>query len=79
MGFAYYVGYTNRDNCSGLYTSLELAKHGARVYIAGRNEVAGKEAIKTIRTEAASADVRFLAVDLANLESVDACVKSFQE
>jgi NAD(P)-dependent dehydrogenase (short-subunit alcohol dehydrogenase family) len=56
-----------------------LAKHGARVYIAGRNEVAGKEAIKTIRTEAASADVRFLAVDLANLESVDACVKSFQE
>ncbi|KAH8809094.1 hypothetical protein F5884DRAFT_706269 [Xylogone sp. PMI_703] len=63
----------------GLYTCLELAKHGARVYLTGRSRPAGTKAIEIIHGEAPSADVIFLDCELSDLTSVESCAKAFLE
>lgn len=54
----------------GFETALALARAGAEVIIAGRDPRKGAEAVGAIRKAAPAADVRFEALDLANLASV---------
>lgn len=56
----------------GLQTALELARAGARVIVAGRNPQKGAAAVAAIRHDQADADVRFEALDLASLHSIQA-------
>jgi NAD(P)-dependent dehydrogenase (short-subunit alcohol dehydrogenase family) len=56
----------------GFETALALARAGAEVIIAGRDPQKGAEAVGGIRKAAPAADVRFEALDLANLASVAA-------
>ncbi|KAL4876188.1 hypothetical protein BJY04DRAFT_223273 [Aspergillus karnatakaensis] len=61
----------------GFGTSIELAKAGARVYIAGRSETKFDHAKQEILAECAHADLRFLPVDLADLSSVQRAAQQF--
>lgn len=70
---------TNLLSSSGLHTCIELAKHGARVYVGGRSKSTGNKALETIRAEVPSADLRFLELELSDLESVKTGAKSFLE
>ncbi|MGA8248480.1 MAG: oxidoreductase [Nocardioides sp.] len=56
----------------GYYDALELARHGARVVLAGRSEGRLAETAESIRTELPDADLERLVVDLADLSSVRA-------
>ncbi|KAL2857215.1 retinol dehydrogenase [Aspergillus pseudoustus] len=61
----------------GFGTGIELAKAGARVYIASRSESKFKEAKRDIVAEYPDADVRFLQVDLADLSSLNRAGRKF--
>lgn len=56
----------------GLETALALARAGAHVVVAGRNASKGAAAVDRIRERAPGAQVRFEAMDLASLASVEA-------
>lgn len=62
----------------GYEDALALARAGADVIIAGRNPAKGAEAVDKIRAEHPSAKVRFEAVDLANLASIETFGKRMQ-
>ncbi|KGO66116.1 Glucose/ribitol dehydrogenase [Penicillium expansum] len=62
---------------SGFGTSIELAKHGARVYIASRSAAKFKDAEQDILSEYPKADVRFLMLDLADLKTVREAAERF--
>ncbi|WP_406381269.1 oxidoreductase [Streptomyces sp. NBC_01618] len=64
---------TGANSGIGLVTARELARHGARVLLACRDESRGKEAASRIRTAVTGADVEFVPLDLADLDSVRAC------
>lgn len=55
----------------GLETALALAGAGAQVIIAGRNHGKGAVAVERIRQQHHAADVRFEALNLADLDSID--------
>ncbi|KAK4862402.1 hypothetical protein LT330_002535 [Penicillium expansum] len=61
----------------GFGTSIELAKHGARVYIASRSAAKFKDAEQDILSEYPKADVRFLMLDLADLKTVREAAERF--
>jgi NAD(P)-dependent dehydrogenase (short-subunit alcohol dehydrogenase family) len=61
----------------GLSTAIALARDGGRVYIACRSAAAGEAAVARIKSQAAPADARLLALDLASLSSVRACAAAF--
>ncbi|KAJ6013216.1 retinol dehydrogenase [Penicillium herquei] len=63
----------------GFGTSIELAKHGARVYIAGRSLSKAKQAKNDILKEFPSADIHFLYLDLADLDSVRRAADEFTQ
>ncbi|MFF8911758.1 oxidoreductase [Streptomyces sp. NPDC015032] len=67
---------TGANSGIGLITARELARHGARVLLACRDETRGKEAASHIRAAVTGADVEFVPLDLADLESVRACAAS---
>ncbi len=54
----------------GLETALELARHGAKVLLAGRNPQKGETALKRIRSELPNADITFEPVELKDLATV---------
>jgi NAD(P)-dependent dehydrogenase (short-subunit alcohol dehydrogenase family) len=54
----------------GFEGGLALARAGGEVIIAGRDAQKGADAVKRIRTDVPSANVRFEPVDLASLKSV---------
>jgi len=56
----------------GFEDALELSRAGAEVIIAGRNPAKGAEAVSRIHDRVPSANVRFEALDLASLLSVEA-------
>lgn len=61
---------TGANSGIGLITARELARRGARVLLACRDERRGKEAAARIRAAVPDADVEFAALDLADLSSV---------
>ncbi|NED15587.1 oxidoreductase [Streptomyces sp. SID9124] len=61
---------TGANSGVGLLTARELARCGARVLLACRDERRGKEAADRIRYAVRGADVEFAALDLADLSSV---------
>ncbi|MEW1686332.1 oxidoreductase [Streptomyces sp. NPDC091265] len=61
---------TGANSGIGLITARELARRGARVLLACRDEKRGKAAASRIRGAVRGADVEFAALDLADLSSV---------
>ena len=66
------VVVTGANSGIGLYTALELARHGARVVMACRDEGRGGAAVERIREQAPHAQVELSLLDLADLASVRA-------
>jgi retinol dehydrogenase-12 len=61
----------------GLATARALAARGGRVHIACRSPAKGAAAVAAITAATGSEQVRFLALDLANLDSVRASAATF--
>ncbi|GIH01944.1 short-chain dehydrogenase [Rhizocola hellebori] len=61
---------TGANSGLGYVTSRELARHGAHVIMAVRNEQKGHAALKTIQAELPQASLELRRVDLGDLESV---------
>ncbi|KAJ7641842.1 NAD-binding protein [Roridomyces roridus] len=61
----------------GKETARVLLTKNATVYIAGRNEAAGKEAVEALTKETGKAPI-FIKLDLANLKSIRGTVEEFQ-
>ena len=54
----------------GYETTLHLALHGAKVYLAARSPSKAADAILKIKSQDSSTQVEYLPLDLASLESV---------
>jgi NAD(P)-dependent dehydrogenase (short-subunit alcohol dehydrogenase family) len=63
---------TGANSGLGYHTALELARRGARVVVASRSDVRGKEAVARIIAEVPTADLDLRGLDLADLASVRA-------
>jgi retinol dehydrogenase-12 len=61
----------------GYATAAALARRGGRVHIACRSQVKGEAAAAAISAQAGSDQVRFIALDLADLASVRRCAAEF--
>ena len=61
----------------GYETTLQLAKRGARVYIASRSRDRVTEAIANMRQSGEPLDIRFLQLDLQDLAKVKAAASEF--
>ncbi len=68
---------TGANSGLGLATARELARAGASVWIAVRDEEKGGEAVSSIRTVVPEADLTVGQLDLADLSSVRAFSESF--
>ena len=68
---------TGANTGIGLVTARELARAGARVYLACRSKQKAQQAMDDIRAAIADADVHFLALDLASLASVRQAAADF--
>jgi len=68
---------TGANTGIGRATAEELARRGARVYVASRSRVKGEEAVSAIKTATANGSVWFLPLDLADLDSVRSCAAAF--
>jgi NAD(P)-dependent dehydrogenase (short-subunit alcohol dehydrogenase family) len=62
---------TGANSGLGFQTSLELARHGARVLMACRNPARADAALGRLRLEVPNATVELVAMDLASLASVE--------
>ncbi|GGE85406.1 oxidoreductase [Sphingomonas prati] len=62
----------------GYHDALALARAGADVTIASRNQTRGQEAVRRIRAEALHAAVRFERLDLADLASIRAFARQMR-
>jgi NAD(P)-dependent dehydrogenase (short-subunit alcohol dehydrogenase family) len=61
---------TGANSGTGYETALELARAGATVVVAARNEIKGHAAVAKIRTAVPHAKIEFAPLDLSNLASV---------
>jgi NAD(P)-dependent dehydrogenase (short-subunit alcohol dehydrogenase family) len=61
---------TGANSGLGYITALELARNGARVVLACRDDVRGKEAIARLIAAVPTADVELRALDMADLSSI---------
>jgi len=68
---------TGANTGIGKATALALAQQGWRVYVASRSAEKGEAAVASIKAAAGSSEVFFLALDLADLESVRSCAEGF--
>jgi retinol dehydrogenase 12 len=68
---------TGANTGIGRATAEELARRGARVYVASRSRVRGEEAVSAIKTASGNGSVWFLPLDLADLDSVRSCAVAF--
>ena len=64
---------TGANSGLGLVTARELARAGARVVMACRNEEKGREAVRAVEVRAPGAEVELESLDLASLDWVRAC------
>ncbi len=69
---------TGANSGLGYYTALELARHGAQVVLACRSREKTESAIQQIKAEVPAAKLEFMALDLADLESISAFTKAFR-
>ncbi|KAH6880630.1 hypothetical protein B0T10DRAFT_609333 [Thelonectria olida] len=73
-----YVAIVTGGNSGiGYETSLQLALRGARVYIASRSQERVSKAIAEMEKTSSTLDLRFLKLDLQDLESVKATAAEF--
>jgi NAD(P)-dependent dehydrogenase (short-subunit alcohol dehydrogenase family) len=70
---------TGANSGVGFVTALWLAKRGARVTVAGRNEQSGSRAVDEIRRKAPDGDVTWERLDLADLGSVRSFAEAFND
>lgn len=63
----------------GFATSIELAKRGAKLYMACRNEEKGLSAVNDVKNMSGNNNVHFIALDLASMDSIRECSKKFHE
>lgn len=63
----------------GLVTAIELAKQGATIIIACRDKLKAEAAVREIKEKGKSGVVEFVLLDLADLDSVRACVSELRE
>ncbi|HJL29391.1 MAG TPA: oxidoreductase [Polyangiaceae bacterium LLY-WYZ-15_(1-7)] len=70
---------TGANSGIGYETAKALAEKGATVVLACRSAERGEGAVARIREAAPDADVRFMALDLADLEEVAAFADAFRE
>ncbi len=68
---------TGGNSGIGWYTGLELARHGARVWLACRNVERGADAVRRMTAQAPGADVRLLPLNLASLASVSSVAEQW--
>ncbi|HEX3898654.1 MAG TPA: oxidoreductase [Mycobacteriales bacterium] len=61
---------TGANSGLGYHTALELARRGARVVVASRSDVRGKEAVARIIAEVPDSDLDLRSLDLANLANI---------
>ena len=70
---------TGANSGLGYYTCLELARKGAYVILAARNKDRGNAALEKIRSIVPTAELQFMKLDLANIESVKHFADAFIE
>jgi NAD(P)-dependent dehydrogenase (short-subunit alcohol dehydrogenase family) len=70
---------TGANGGVGFWTSAQLAAAGARVLLACRSAERGDAAARALTARVPGADVEVCALDLARLDSVDACVGAVRE
>jgi NAD(P)-dependent dehydrogenase (short-subunit alcohol dehydrogenase family) len=70
---------TGANSGLGFVTARELARAGARVVMACRNEVKGREAVRAVEVRTPGAAVELELLDLASLESVRAFAERMGE
>jgi len=70
---------TGANSGIGYETARELARHGARVTLACRNQEKGEAAVAGIREENPDADARFASLDLSDLASVRSFADAFRD
>jgi len=63
---------TGANSGLGYVTARELARHGARVVLAVRNQAKGEAALATLLADAPTATVELRHLDLTDLDSVRA-------
>ena len=68
---------TGANTGIGKATAEALAGRGASVYVTSRSRDKGEAAVAAIKAATGSDSVFFLALDLADLESVRACAEGF--
>jgi retinol dehydrogenase 12 len=68
---------TGANTGIGRATAEALAERGGRVFVASRSPAKGEAAVAAIRASSGNESVFFLALDLADLESVRACAAAF--
>ena len=69
---------TGANSGIGLETARELARKGAHVVLACRSEARGQAALDDILSENSSAEIEFMALDLADLEQVRQFATAFK-
>ncbi|RVX73716.1 hypothetical protein B0A52_02606 [Exophiala mesophila] len=73
----YVIIVTGGNSGIGFETTTQLARRGARVYIAARSESRVQSAIKKLEAGPDKVDVRFLKLDLQDLQSIKTTVSDF--
>jgi len=69
---------TGANSGLGKQSSLELAKHGATIWMAARSPDKGNEAVADIKRQVPGADVAFLELDLSSFESIKSAARTVQ-
>src|SRR5947208_10391179 len=68
---------TGANTGIGHATAKSLADRGGRLFFAGRSEAKTRPVIDEIKVQTGNDRLEFLALDLGNLDSVQACAEAF--